>query len=442
MSRLRALVLLVALILAGCGSTASATPTPAPPTPTPLLDPYSSTDVPVNGAPDALKKVWRPYQVLIIPSRHIPSSAPPPPTVVNATAGLVPNSDAQHWAIAFFRAQAWRKWAAAHAQSAFLKHLDSHAQGSSEFDNGASETLPDCALFPTAMTLVVDPIRGDHQDATQFAFLNTYTGPCAAVYNEPDRTQKPDFTIPASAQFEHYGSMHGDPLLGDVWIEDAQSSSCENLGCFVLPTPLPAIQSSPGLPPAATPYAAASPALQLFWKPYEVSVIPAKTVLTDIPKLPPLDNRTDGIVDAPTAELWERALMRAAAYATFSWSNLQMDFREHVAAANFYQASASLSKAANDGGKPVMMPCALFPISLTLQPVTADEQSGGASYSDRLQYEFVAKYQRPCTLTITYANGTTGSADLPDTLTLVGAYREDPVLGNLFFVDSTRKPDS
>lgn len=424
-------------VLAACGSPAAATPTPPPAQPTPLLNPFPNADVPVSGASADLQRVWRPYDVTVVPARHVPDSAPPAPNVVNATAGLVRDADAQHWATAFYRTQGWLKWAASKGQGAFIKHIDKSLP-TYQFDTGATETLPDCELYPTSMALVVDAGTGDHSDRSQFAFVTTYTGPCTAVFNEPDGTQQKASSITGTLTMEHLGWMRADPLLGDVWV-DTQSWRCDYTPCVPVPNPPPAESAVPDLPDVVTPVAAAAPALRAAWAPYELTVIPAKTVTTDIPALPPLTNNTGGVVDQQTAELWERGVMRESAWVNFSWGNLQLDFQRHLSGGQSFAIDQKLLADANNGGKPTMLPCAVFPTSLTLQPVSAKEQTN-VTFADRLQWEFVATYQRPCTLQVGYANGTSGTVDLPGTLVLYGSFREDPMLGDIWFSDTVAEP--
>ena len=428
----------MAVSLAACGAPPSAaTPTPPPPSATPLLNPYPNADVPLAQASADLQRVWKPYGVTIVPARNVPDSAPPPPHVVNATGGLVRDADVKHWATAYFRTRAWVKRAAAHGQGVFMKHLD-RTLPTYQFDSGATETIPDCALYPTAMVLIRDTGLGDHGDRTQFAFENTYTGPCTAVFNNPDGTQQKSFSIGPSLTVEHLGAMARDPLLQDGWI-DAQVVNCTFTYCAPIPNPIPAEAAVPGLPDVVTPFAKASPALQGVWRPYEVTVIPSQTVLTDIPDMPPLQNNSGGVIDDPTARDWERGFMLEAAWATFSWGNLQLNFQHHLGGTQYFQIYQKLNQAANNGGKPAMLPCALFPTSLTLQPVSSKEQTE-VTFADRVSYEFSAQFQRPCTLQIAYADGTTGTVDLPDQLIFYGEMREDPILGEVWYSDTVAPP--
>jgi hypothetical protein len=431
-------LLLLSVCAAACGNPpATATATAAPPSPTPLLNPFPNADIPMAQAPADLQRVWRPYGVTIVPARHVPDSAPPAPHVTNATGGLVRDADAKHWATAFFRTRAWVKWAAAHAQGAFIRHIDMN-MATFEFDSGSTETLPDCAIYPTAMVLRIDAGHGNRGERTQFAFQNTYTGPCTAVFNHPDGTQSKSFTVDSTVSIEHLGAEVTDPLLGDGWL-DAQVINCTTAYCNALPNPIPAPVAVPGLPDVVTPMSKASAALRVPWTPYEVTVIASKTLLTDIPPLPPLTNNTGGVIDGPTAEAWERGFMLEAAWATFAWDNLQTDFQQHVAGSRYYNVDTKLQDAAKKGGRPALLPCALFPTQLTLQPISAKEQTE-VTFADRTQYEFSAQFQRPCAVQISYADGSTGSVELPGPLNFYGEMREDPLLGEIWFSGTVAEP--
>lgn len=433
-------MLVAAVMLSACGSVApSPTPTPAPATPTPLVDPFPSVDVPMSGAPAELARIWEPYQVVTIPGRHVPDSAPKPPQVVNETGGMVSNDTATQWARAFFRDQAWMKWAAAHDQEDFLPHV-APSFDPSGLGQGSTLTVPDCALYPSSMHLVVDPQRGVNGDETTYAFLNTYNPggtPCAIVANNPDGTQSQERTVAGGQQELHFGALVEDPLLGEVWM-DSRTVHCGGasfVDCPALPASPPAVVAPPALPAVVTPLGQASPQLQAFWRPYGVSVVPSQTVLSDIPAPPDVDNQTHGAVDSPTAKAWAGAVMRDAAWTLFAFTNAQLQFEPYVGADTY---SFELKEAVAQGGKPDLQPCSLFPTALTLQQVTARDRQSGTGHN---QYEFVATYRRPCDVTLTYANGTTKTVQLPDSLVIQGQLRSDPLLGDIWFPQGVEPPN-
>lgn len=438
MSLSRWYAILAVVFLSSCSGSAV---TSGPPSAAPSLNPFPAADVQYQKASSQLQQIWDPYQVKTIPARTDGDYTAHVPAVVNATGGVVNDATTQKWAQAFFKTMAWEQWAAAHAQTDFIPHIDPSFDVNTGFNTGATETLPDCMIFPTAMTLVVDP--GQNQPGrSQFAFINTYGGPCAAVYNNPDGSKTKGNTIdPGTVTvIEHLGWVHSDPLLGEIWIDVGNQGCDGGNSCPAIPNPIPAEVPPAPLPAQATVITSASPQLQAQWSAYGLQIIPPASIFTQVPALPQITNDTDGVVDNKTATMWVNALMTDATWVSYSWAELQTNFQPHLSDGSFFGAFPTLGNAAGNGGKPAMKSCAFYPSSVTLARVNADDRNNIGNIVD--QYKFDIKYSRPCTLTVTFPNGSTSTADLPPEVVTYGSVREDPLLGTIWYTDKVNVPAS
>lgn len=421
-----------ALVLSsGCGGSGSATPTSAATPVVPISNFFPDNDTPLSGAGDALTRVWSPYEVQTIPSRHVQDTVPQPPPLFNLSNGAVPDDMLQEWANGLMRAGAWRKWAAAHAQSGFLPHIDPEHPDVSQFSSGATETLPDCYVYPHSLALIPIPQDASGNATTQYSFVATFAGPCQATFNFADgHTQTAD-SWDTDKEVRLDGYDVDDPVLGNLWMITA-TNDCYSQ-CPAIPASPPPAASRVQRPDDDTPIGQASAQLQAVWSPYSVQLVPGRAVASTLPAVPKVDNGTAGVITDATAQTWAVGLMRDVAWQRWSWLNLQLNFQQHIGGSSLF--NGPLASAATSGGKPTLPNCALVPTGLRLVTISATARSS-AYHAASDEYEFIASYPSQCSATLTFPDGHTQSLDLAQTtVDIFGSLRPDPLLGDLWYPD-------
>jgi hypothetical protein len=190
----------VAVMVASCGTPAphgTASPTPhstPPPRPSAAAGPCASvmTTTPITQVPAACAALWAPYGVTKVPPANLTDATPTTPQVVNATQGAVSDAQLAQWILASNRDSLWYRWAEANDQAKLLPHLASMSlYPVAELRAlAANEAVmqPDCALFPTKVTLF--PLsKADQQFFTSqgesvadpYVFVSSYPGPCTVT---------------------------------------------------------------------------------------------------------------------------------------------------------------------------------------------------------------------------------------------------------------------
>ena len=247
-------------VIAACSSSATSSTPPAtsaagspaasssesapPPTGTPtatsptVLDPFlfPEQDTPLNQATAQLQKIWAPYQVTIIPSRHTLESMPSVRTVANLTGGALDDAIAQSYLVAEYRDNAFSAWAEKNVQPDFFNN---HLQGG--IDAGSPEYLalkrgqaindPACDLYPTnpavvklddkTTTYLTTQSPGKFKLNGPYAIVQTYVGPCDVTYVSPGPQQTPLGSVAVGGSTDLIaGHLTHDPVLGDLWFAD------------------------------------------------------------------------------------------------------------------------------------------------------------------------------------------------------------------------------
>lgn len=196
---------------------------------------FPETDTPAISAPAAIAGAWAGYGVTLIPGRHVLDGVPATPPVRNLTNGAVSDADAELWAGAEMRTEAYVGWMEANGQPGFNSRLraDTFLAGPIGQAVRANQHVndPACDLYPTAIAVVpVDASldsffasRGLHTTA-HFALVMTFTTgiqPCVVTEGTGQGT-KVLFTVPPGGGTGIEGGLlQHDSLLGDIWHSDA-----------------------------------------------------------------------------------------------------------------------------------------------------------------------------------------------------------------------------
>lgn len=233
------------VLLAGCGNATSQTtpPTSRSQTSSPSTSPCASVKqtTAIQGVPSACAAAWTPFGVTQVPPddelqlEHVPHA----PSVTNKTGGAVSTSDAQRWADANNASSGWFKWAEANHQPALLGKLAGAAViNQSEvdaLDHGAVIALPDCSLYPLALSLFKISPDGQAYFARKhlpadadFVFVVRYQSPCIATATYPDgHTAAIDESASQGGVFVP-GRLEALGPLGEVWYSDA-GGNCDDV---------------------------------------------------------------------------------------------------------------------------------------------------------------------------------------------------------------------
>jgi hypothetical protein len=228
--------LVAVLATSSCGNIA--TPTSASPTPAtsasaaPInyryLNPalFPGQDTPLAQAPAQLQQVWTPYDVTVIPSRHVLDNMPTPPTVINMTNGLLSDADAQALAGAEYRENAFIGW----MEKAVQPGLNNHVRVAGLFTGvvgnavraGQSVNDPPCDLYAAKIAVVpVDQAIRAFEGAKGYtvssavALVELFQGPCPT-------TTASGTTLYSYQQLVNVetGSTRHDDVLGDIFVAD------------------------------------------------------------------------------------------------------------------------------------------------------------------------------------------------------------------------------
>ncbi|WP_337313565.1 hypothetical protein [Candidatus Aeolococcus gillhamiae] len=237
------LALALVCALAGCGAPSSPTPTPPKPTLSPsalatnyrYLNPalYPDRDTPIGQASAQLQAVWTPYDVTVIPGRHLLDSMRSPPQVLNMTNGKLSDADAEALAWAEYRENAFLGWLESNVQPRLNDHLRVHGLFNGVIGNavraGQAVTDPACGLYaaqiaviPVDQTVVAFEAGKGYSVTSQFALVDRYKAPCAVV-----TAAGPLFTAASDVVIIETGAIQHDDVLGDLFF--AQSGrDCES----------------------------------------------------------------------------------------------------------------------------------------------------------------------------------------------------------------------
>jgi len=148
------------------------------------------------------------------------------------TNGAVSDAEAQRWAVANNRGNAWYKWAEAHAQPPVLAklQLESLVPLKEERALAANARIeqPNCALYPENYALfAIDAAARhyflglQHPTSAGYALAANYPAGCGATAKYPDgHAEAVDPAGPAAIALIP-GSLVHDPLLGEIWFADS-----------------------------------------------------------------------------------------------------------------------------------------------------------------------------------------------------------------------------
>lgn len=232
------LVLVVAGVVAGCGSPVSPTATPRTAAPTPsavatnyrYLNPelYPEQDTPIAQASARLQAVWTPYDVTVIPGRHLLDSMPSPPHVLNMTNGGLSDADAEALAWAEYRENAFVGWLEAHTQPGLNDHVRVHGLFNGVLGNtvraGTSVIDPRCDLYAARMAVVpVDPSVGAFEAgkgytvSAPYALVDLYPAGCA-ITTAGGQTL---FSEQSNTVAVETGAIRHDDVLGDIFYAES-----------------------------------------------------------------------------------------------------------------------------------------------------------------------------------------------------------------------------
>lgn len=188
---------------------------------------FPETDTPLAQASAELKAVWTPYDVTLIPSRHVLDNMPTPPKVINKTNGGLSDADAEALAWAEYRENAFIGWMEANVQPGLNGHLRVDGLFAGATGNaargGTAVNDPPCDLF--AQEIAVVPATSDvvqfeagkgYQVTAPYALVDMYQGNCT-VKTAGGQT----LFVNASPSVDvEVGSIRHDDVLGDVFFSE------------------------------------------------------------------------------------------------------------------------------------------------------------------------------------------------------------------------------
>lgn len=238
-----AALLLGALTQAGCSGTPSPSRSPTPNRPTAsaalpdyrYLNPavFPAQDTPLAQASAQLQQVWTPYDVTVIPSRHVLDGMPAPPTVINMTNGALSNADAQALAWAEYRQNAFIGWLEAAVQPGLNNHLREAGLFNGILGNtvraGTSVNDPACDLY--AAKIAVVPVDSSitafesgkgYTVTSQYAMVVLYSGGCTVKTAAGQAL----FSDQSNTIAVETGAIRHDDVLGDVFYQES-GRDCE-----------------------------------------------------------------------------------------------------------------------------------------------------------------------------------------------------------------------
>ena len=321
--------------------------------------------------------------------------------------------------------------------------VDGPADESFELQQGITQDIPDCALYPTALALLelAPDVNGQVTGSDQFLFQATYTPPkggtCTVQFKNPDGHLSPSYDFNAPQVVADTGSVRDDPLLGLIWITDDRTPCAYQC----VDAPVANTAPAPILPDAATLIVNASAPLQAAWRSYGIQLIPAKGVLFGIPKAPKVDNQTHGVLTDKLAQQWGNDVIQQLTWENWSQQNLQTGFQTHIG--DLSAITPEISGAAQTGGVPSLPTCALYPTGLSVTIISDDDRVSQAQQAThRDEFVFDLKYSNPCSVHVTFPDGKTDDVPYPKELLSYGSVHQDPFLGEIWFPDAVLNPGS
>lgn len=176
------------------------------------------------------------------------------------------------------------------------------------------------------------------------------------------------------------------------------------------------------------------------WAPYGVTKVPPVDILQQehVPAAPPVANMTGGAVSQQEAQAWANASNRGSGYYEWAEANGQLALLSHLVGTS--DIAPNEEQALAEGAVVYLPACDLFPLSNTLYPITAADQTYFARKHLPTEdpYVLVARFAGPCSETIRYPNGASSQYTVAATSELTfepGMYRDDPALGSIWFTD-------
>jgi hypothetical protein len=232
-----ALCALVALLAASCGNTA--TPTSASPTPATsasaapsnyrYLNPalFPEQDTPLAQAPAQLQQVWTPYDVTVIPGRHVLDNMPEPPKVINMTNGKLSDADAQALAWSEYRENSFIGWMERWAQPGLNQHLRAPGLFNGPIGNavraGKGVVDPACDLYasaiavvPTDASIVGFEAGKGYLVSSTYALVTKYSGPCNVTLLDGSTVYSSATSVGVET-----GALRQDEVLGPIFFSES-----------------------------------------------------------------------------------------------------------------------------------------------------------------------------------------------------------------------------
>lgn len=212
------------LLLTACGQ----------PAPTPIGTNQAHGTTPTAAATTGDLAAWQRKGATQVPPASVGAASLGGVQVVNQTNGAVSDADAQRWALAYVRANAYEFWAWNHLQDQFLQNaqLSPVADRVFAYDLG---TIRDARAANVQLTvtrlvlrrLVLRPLPASVRGAVQaqvfvyssYAFFLDQYGPSELDWTDArgTKTVKARRDAGAAAPELVGGQLTNDPLMGEIW---------------------------------------------------------------------------------------------------------------------------------------------------------------------------------------------------------------------------------
>ena len=219
----------------------------------------------------------------------------------------------------------------------------------------------------------------------------------------------------------------------------ASTSSLPAAGTSATAAPVNYRYLNPALfPEKDTPLSQASAQLQQVWTAYDVTIIPSRHVLDNMPAPPTVINKTNGALTDADAQALAWAEYRQSAFIGWMEGAIQPKFDSHLRAQGLFNGPiGGLVRS----GAPVTDPaCDLYATAIAVVPVDGAIKTfeAGRGYTATSGYALITKYSGNPTCTVAAGDGKSlfsfGSSVGIET----GTLRQDDVLGAFFYQDSGR----
>jgi hypothetical protein len=239
---------LTVLAVSSCGNptpspTVRHSPTPTPARPSAAAGPCASVaaTTAIGDVSAACAALWAPYGVTKVPPANLTDSTPPAPSsLVNATNGALSDSDLAQLITASNRDSLWYRWAEANDQPSLMPRLgDVRLDPAAELQAMAANepvTQPDCALFPTKLSVFVISqtdrrffASQPRTAADQYVFVGTYPGSCSVTALKASGEVVTIASYPTVGTTFFASHLVQDSVLGPILFYDG-AGNCSQTG--------------------------------------------------------------------------------------------------------------------------------------------------------------------------------------------------------------------